>query len=262
MRPLPWVGFWSIYKKEVLRFLKVWNQTIFSPLINSSLYMLIFGVSLASMLKAEEGLTYLQFLVPGLVALSALNNALQNSASSIMVGKFHNDLQDLRVIPLSSHWIMLSYILAAMTRGLICGLAVLVAGQIFTYFQTGSLFAIQHPFLLLFFTLAGCCFFGSIGVWAGFRSNSIDHINAVTQFIVLPLIYLGGVFFSLDVLHPFWRKIAEFNPLVYMINGIRYSIIEESDVSLQLSIVAVSLFVLVGLVFAWDGVRNGKYQRF
>lgn len=257
-----WVGFGSIYKKEVSRFMKVWTQTVFSPVVNSGLYMLIFGVSFATMLKAEEGVSYLQFLVPGLVALSSLNNSLQNSASSIMVGKFHNDLQDLRVIPLGAVKIAAAYILAAITRGLICGSAVFLVGQVFSYFQVGQFIEVSHPFVLLFFVLGGCCFFGSLGVWAGFRSNSIDQITAVTQFLVLPLIYLGGVFFSLDVLAGFWREIAQFNPLVYIINGIRWSVLEESDVSITSCFYAVGFFVLVGFAFAWDGVKNGKYFRF
>lgn len=257
-----WIGFCSLYRKECSRFLKVWSQTVFSPVINSALYMLIFGVSLASMLKAEEGLSYLQFLVPGLVSLSALNNSLQNSASSVMIGKFHNDLQDLRVIPLSAVAIAAAYILAAITRGLICATVVFGVGQVFSYLQVGAWINVQSPFLLLFFLVGGCCFFGSLGLWAGFRSNSIDQINAVTQFLVLPLIYLGGVFFSLEVLAPFWKALAEYNPLVYIINGIRFSILGQSDVSLSRSVIALLIFVSLGLMVAWNGVRYGKYFRF
>lgn len=256
------VGFSTLLRKEIKRFMVVWSQTVFSPVVNATLYVLVFGISLSAVLRGPSGLTYLEFLVPGLVSMAALNNALQNSASSIMISKFHNDLQDLRVIPLPPMLITMAYILAGLIRGMICAVLVFIVGQVFLYFRTGSLLDIQHPFALIGFLCLGTLIFGSLGIWAGFISNSFDQINAFSQFIVLPLIYLGGVFYSLEMLHPVWQNIAKLNPLVYIINGVRWSVLGVSDVSVWASLGFCSIFVVIGLSLAWRGVSKGNYLRF
>jgi len=256
------LAFRVLLKKEILRYVKVLTQTILSPLVNASLYLLVFGVSLSSLLKTQGGFTYLEFLIPGLVALACLNNSLQNSASSIMISKFHGDLQDLRIVPLHATSIAAAYAIAGLTRGLLVGFLVLLLGEIFFYLKVGEFLVIHHPFSLLSFLILGSLIFGNIGIWAGFISKSFDHINAITNFVVLPLIYLGGVFFSLSILHPFWQGAAKLNPLVYLINGIRWSILGSADIPMM-TCLFVSFFFVAGSSFlAWYSVRHGSYQRF
>lgn len=240
----------------------VWTQTIFSPVVSSALYIVVFGVSLSAVLKGQQGFSYLEFLIPGLIAMSALNNSLQNSASSVMISKFHNDLQDLRVIPLPPVLIMIAYSLSSLLRGLICATLVFLVGQIFMFVRLGSFLHMQNPMMFVIFLCLGSLFFGSIGIWAGFFSNSFDQVSALTQFVVLPLIYLGGVFYSIKMLDPFWQKIAFANPLVYIINGIRWSVLGVSDVNVWLCLVICLCFVVLGFTLAWRGVRKGYYLRF
>jgi ABC-2 type transport system permease protein len=257
-----WVAFKTLFKKEVMRFVKVIVQTVFSPLVNAALYLLVFGVSFSSVLRMHEKFSYLAFLVPGLVALSALNNALQNSASSIMISKFHGDLQDMKIIPLSAFWMTLAYALACIVRGLFVGVLVLVLGEIFSFFQSGEWIDVAHPVFLFLFVSMGCVVFGSLGIMTGFLAKSFDQINAFSSFVVLPLIYLGGVFFSLKILHPFWQEVAKFNPIVYMISGIRWSVIEVQDVSLSSCFTILILFMVLSFSAAWWSVRYGSYHRF
>lgn len=256
------VSFLTLTWKEVLRFLVVWSQTLISPLINSSLYIVVFGVSLSALLPTQHGFSYLEFLIPGLIAMSALNNAMQNSASSIIISKFHNDLQDLKMIPLSSAWIAMAYATAGWIRGLSCALLVFLVGQLFLYLRTGYFLGLMHPVAFLVFLSLGCIIFASIGTIAGFRASSFDQINAISQFIVLPLIYLGGVFYSLNVLHPVWKSLAQFNPMVYMINGIRWSILGVSDISILRCLELSVGFSALSLLLAWRAVKTGHYFRF
>lgn len=262
MDPIVLRSFITLLKKEIMRFMRVWSQTILSPVVSATLYILVFGISLSGVLKDQGGFQYLEFLIPGLIAMAALNNSLQNSASSVMISKFHNDLQDLKVIPLPPVFIALAFTLAGLARGFLCAAMVFLVGFIFTFYQTGEILTIQSPLAFVGFLFLGCLIFGSIGIWAGFTSSSFDQINAISQFLVLPLIYLGGVFYSLEMLHPTWQAVAQVNPLVYIINGIRWSVLGVSDVPVLMSLVVCLFFAGVGMAFAWFGVSRGNYFRF
>lgn len=252
-------SFLTLFWKEILRYLRVATQTVLSPVISSALYMIVFGVSLGSFLQSDS---YLRFLIPGLLAMSALNNALQNSASSIIISKFHGDLQDLRVLPLRPIAITIAYALAGWTRACLCALAVFGVGQFLLWISAMPFLEIQNVLGLIYFVSVGALFFAFIGIWAGFWANSFDQMNVITQFVVLPLIYLGGVFYSLDVLPAFWQKVAMFNPLVYFINGIRWSFLGESDLSIQSCFLVSFGFLIVAALLAWRGVLKGSYFRF
>lgn len=257
-----WIGFLTLLEKEIMRFSKVSGQTVFGPLVNAGLYLLVFGVSFSSMLKMHENFSYLEFLLPGLVALSALNNAIQNSASSIMVSKFHGDLQDLRVVPLSWTSITAAYVLACVARGIIVAVLVFFLGEIFSWVQSGHGIELRHPVYFLGFLTLSCAIFGNLGIMCGLMAKTFDQINAFTNFVIVPLIYLGGVFFSMSILHPFWQKVALFNPVVYAINGIRWSVLDISDIPALQSFVVLSVFTLLTSVVAWLSVKHGSYSRF
>lgn len=260
-RPSSLGPFWALYEREMARFIKVIFQTVFSPLISSTLYLLIFGVSLGGSIVMKDGGSYLAFLIPGLVMMSVLNNAFQNSSSSIVSGKFSGDLEDWRVVPLSSPQIIWAVSLAGLTRGALVGLVTFLVGDAFLIFVEGHAIAFAHPFALAFFLTVGGLCFAKLGISVAFWARSFDQVSAVGSFLLLPLIYLGGVFFSLENLHPFWQGLSRFNPVLYFINGVRYGMLGKSDVDLTTAVV-VSLASLAAFhILGMRALRTGNFAR-
>lgn len=253
--------FLTLYYREIRRFLKVVVQTILAPIVSSSLYLLIFGVSLGDKITLSDGTSYLAFLIPGLVMMSVLNNAYQNSSSSIISGKFGGDLEDWRIVPLSAKGILWALSLGGLTRGLIVGAFTLAAGEVFFYIVQEQVMVPAHPFLLFLFLVIGGLSFSMFGICIALWAKTFDHASGVGSFVILPLIYLGGVFFSLEGLHPFWQAISKVNPLLYFINGVRYATLGSSDVSL-LSALVVSLFSMtLFYLFALRVLKKAQYTR-
>jgi ABC-2 type transport system permease protein len=253
--------FQALFKKEIMRFWKVAGQTVVTPLVNATLYLLIFGVSLGNSISLSTGISYLAFLIPGLVTMSTLNNAFQNTSSSILSSKFNGDILDLKVAPLTLNQIVLAFSLGAIIRGLTVGVVTFLTSQVFHYVSVGNFISIAHPFWLLFYLTAGGLVFGFIGIIVGFRSKNFEQVNAIGGFVLLPLIYLGGVFYSLENLHPFWQKISQINPLLYFVNGVRYSVVNHSDVPHlhAMGISVVSMLVLYAL--ARRTIKKGSFHK-
>jgi len=204
----------------------------------------------------------LSFLIPGIVMMSLMNNAFQNCSSSIIISKFHGDLQDLKSVPLSPNQVVLAYSIGGLTRGLMVGLSVLTVGELFYLFEFNQFLAISHPIVLLFFSVIGAMIFAQFGMSIAFWANNFDKVNGVGTFILLPLIYLGGVFFSLEVLHPTWQFLSKFNPVLYLINGFRYGLVGQADVD-PVSCAIFSLLALgVTHLLAQHFVRHGSFTRF
>lgn len=258
---LKWTPFFSLFKKEIARFMKVIGQTVLTPLINSTLYLLIFGLSLGQSVQLSNGLTYLAFLIPGLVMMSSLNNSYQNSSSSIVGSKFHGDLQDLRVVPLSAQAIVWAMALGALVRGLMVATLALCVSEVFHLIAYGELWQIHQPILFLSFLCVGCLCFAMLGIAVGFQATSFEKINAISSFVLLPLLYLGGVFFSISGLHPFWQSIAKVNPLLYFINGLRYSASGVADVPILTCVVVAAVAFTTMFIIATRAVRFGSYTR-
>jgi ABC-2 type transport system permease protein len=258
---LKWTPFYSLLSKEIMRFWKVVGQTVFTPLINATLYLLIFGVSLGKSITLNSGVTYLAFLIPGLVTMATLNNAFQNSSSSILGSKFHGDIHDLRVVPLSINQIVSAYSIGSIVRGLCVGVVTLACSEIFYLISQGHLLGIEHPVLLFIYLCMGGLSFGLLGIVVGFWAKNFEHVNAIGAFVLLPLIYLGGVFYSLQNLHPFWQKVSQANPLLYFVNGVRYSILGKADVAFHESLIVsfISMFVLY--VLARRSIIHGSFQK-
>ncbi len=258
---LGWTPFFTLVHKEILRFIKVVGQTVLSPIVNSTLYLLIFGVSLGGQIQMSNGFTYLAFLIPGLVMMAALNNAYQNSSSSIIGSKFHGDLQDLRTVPISGQEIVWAMSFAGLVRGSLVGFLTFLVGQAFYFYTESQLITIAHPGLLAFFICVGTFSFAMLGIAVGFYATGFEKINAIGSFILLPLMYLGGVFFSLQNLHPVWQMISKANPLFYFINGIRYSFLGVSDIPIETAAVVSIFSLIVMLTIATRCVRHGSYAR-
>lgn len=261
MKSLAMIQFWTLYVREVRRFWRVIGQTVATPIVNSTLYLLIFGVSLGKSIQLNNNLSYLAFLIPGLVMMAALNNAFQNSSSSVFNSKFNGDLQDLRVIPLSSKQIVWAYAFGGMTRGFLVGLVTFIVGEIFHYMTLGTLLSIHNFGFLLLFLMIGSLAFAMLGVSISFWAKSFDQLSAIGSFVLLPLMYLGGVFFSLKNLHPYWQTLSQANPLLYFINGVRYGLVGFSDVDVMTSLYVSILSLCVLYFLAMRSVKHGSYAK-
>jgi len=257
----PWRAFWTLYRREMLRFLKVIAQTVFTPLINSTLYLLIFGVSLGANIKLESGTSYLSFLIPGLVMMGVLNNAFQNSSSSIVSGRFSGDLEDLKVVPITPQMILWAMAVGGLSRGLVVGFITFVVGEVFHVTLQGVVTGVAHPMYLLFFLSVGGLAFAMIGISIAFWAKTFDQMSAVSSFVLMPLIYLGGVFFSIGGLHPIWQALAYFNPVLYLINGVRFGILGMSDVD----VTTAAIVSIASLVFCYGlalrSLKVASYSR-
>ena len=255
-------GFKSLFNKECARFFAVAKQTLVSPLINTTLYLLIFGVNLADKIDDQNGVKYLSFLIPGLIGLGLINNAFQNSTSSVITSKFHGDFQDLKVAPLGLKHIIWAYGLAATFRGILVGILTVAVGEAFHWVQYGSLIGIYNPLLFLVFMVLGGLIFGFLGLSVAIYASNFDQVSAISTFVILPLIYLGGVFFSIEQLAPFWTFMSQLNPLLYLINGIRYAVLGTSDITWGVSLLLCIVFLIANYFIAAHSVRNGRYGRF
>lgn len=236
-------GFPTLLYKETLRFVKVSVQTVAAPVLTSLLYLLIFSQALGERVKIFGTVDYVSFLVPGLVMMSVLQNAFANSSSSLIQSKITGNIVFVLLPPLT-HWEMFgAYVLASMFRGLAVGLGVFLC----TFWIAELRFA--QPLWILAFALAGSAILGTMGVIGGVWADKFDQIAAFQNFIIMPLTFLAGVFYSAESLPPFWRMLSHFNPFFYMVDGFRYGFLGVSDVSPALSFAVVSVFfVLVSAV--------------
>ncbi|MGZ3804028.1 MAG: ABC transporter permease [Pseudobdellovibrionaceae bacterium] len=241
--------------------MKVIVQTVVTPFVSSFLYLLVFGISLGSQVQMHGGVPYLAFLIPGLMMMGLMNNSFQNSSSSIVSSKFSGDLEDIRVAPITNHQIVWAMSLGGVVRGSLVALVTYLVGAIFYYFQKNEVLSIAHPFILLYFIFMGGLIFGMIGITVAFWSKTFDQLSAFSAFVLLPLTYLGGVFISVESLHPFWQSVAKMNPLLYLINGLRYGVLGVSDVEVSYSVILSLMGFIIFYVLSLWSLRKGSFQR-
>jgi ABC-2 type transport system permease protein len=253
--------FYTLIRREIKRFLKVVIQTVVSPVISSFLYLLVFGVSLGASVQLKNGIPYLSFLIPGLMVMGLINNAFQNSSSSVVTSKFSGDLEDIRVAPIPHSYIIWAMGLGGVFRGSLVALVTGLVGYTFHYFQLHEMVRIEHPFWLIYFFVVGGLIFSFIGIFVAVLANTFDQLSAFSTFILLPLTYLGGVFISIENLHPIWQTITRMNPLFYLINGFRYSILGQSDVLLSTAVIISLVGVSVTFAMATFALRKGSFSR-
>ena len=240
------IGWQTLFYKEILRFWKVGFQTVAAPVLTALMYMLIFGHVLEDRVNVYPGVTYTAFLVPGLVMMSVLQNAFANSASSLVQSKIMGNLVFILLTPLS-HWAWFwAYVLSAAVRGLVVGLGVLVV----TAWLAGPGF--EHPLWILVFAIMGSSLLGALGVVGGLWADKFDQLAAFQNFVIMPMTFLSGVFYSLHSLPPFWFHVSRFNPFFYMIDGFRYGFFGQSDVSpwLSLGVVGMALALVAALTLS------------
>jgi len=232
-------GMYTLFYKEVLRFGKVLLQTLIAPVITSLLYLLVFGHVLTGRVEVFPGVSYIAFLVPGLVMMSVIQNAFANSSSSLIQSKVTGNILFILLTPLSHMEFFLAFIGAAAVRGLIVGLGVYLMAIFFVVVP------VQHLGYILLFALLGSAVLGTLGVIAGIWAEKFDQLAGFQNFIILPLSFLSGVFYSIHSLPLFWQRLSHFNPFFYMIDGFRYGFFGVSDVSPLLSLSVVLLFFMV-----------------
>jgi len=241
-------GWRALFYKEVLRFWKVGFQTVAAPVLTAVLYLLIFGHVLEEHVKVYNGVGYTAFLIPGLVMMSVLQNAFANSSSSMVQSKIMGNLVFLLLTPLS-HWSwFFAYTLSAVVRGMAVGMGVLLATALFVWQSSVLNFSLvpQEPLWALVFAFSGAALLGALGLIAGLWAEKFDQMAAFQNFIIMPMTFLSGVFYSIHSLPDFWQRVSHLNPFFYMIDGFRYGFFGQSDVSpwLSLGVVSVSLSIV------------------
>src|SRR3954468_24029118 len=210
------IGFRTLFYKEVLRFWKVATQTLTAPIVSAMLYLLIFGHVLEGRVEVYPGVSYTAFLVPGLVMMSVLQNAFANSSSSLIQSKITGNIIFILLPPLTYWEFFCGYVLAAVVRGTVVGLGVLLMTLPFVEVP------LREPLWILAFVFAGSALLGSLGLVAGILADKIDQVQAFQNFLIMPLTFLSGVFYSIHSLPPFWQVLSHLNPFFYMIDGLRY----------------------------------------
>ncbi len=245
----------TLFIKEIRRFSKVWLQTVLSPLVTTSLYILVFGVALGSRLREISGVPYIQFVVPGLVMMTMVRDSFMNTSSSLFQSKINGTIIDILVAPLGAFEMLLAYVGAAMIRAVIVGSLVYLVALSFTWFP------LHHIGWTVFFTVFVTATLALLGIVAALWAEKFDHLAIFPNFVLLPLAFLGGVFYSIDLLPEPWHTVSRFNPLLYMINGLRYGFLGVSDVPPVMSagVVLLSFFVLLGVASAL--LRSGYNLR-
>lgn len=240
---LLWVGYKTIVRKEITRILRIWGQTIVPPAITMFLYFIIFGELIGRRIGEMGGFTYMQFIVPGLVIMSVITNSYGNMVSSFFGAKFGKHIEELLVSPLPN-WIILSgYVTGAVARGFIVGLVVMGVSLFFTPID------VQHPLIMLSIIFLTAIVFALAGMINAIYGEKFDDIAIVPTFILAPLTYLGGVFYSISLLPEFWQNVSAFNPILYMVNGFRYGMLGVSDIGLT---EAYGVIFIAGLIlFTW-----------
>lgn len=242
----------TIVHKEIRRFLRIWMQTLLPPAITMTLYFIIFGNLIGSRIGEMGGFGYMEFIVPGLIMMSVITNSYGNVVSSFYGAKFQRNIEEMMVAPVPASVILIGFVLGGVARGLGVGVIVTCLSLFFTDLQIHNLAVVMAVVLLtsIVFALGG--FINAI------YANSFDDISIIPVFVLTPLTYLGGVFYSIELLPEFWQQVSQINPILYMVNTFRYGILGVSDIDLGLAFSIILIFIAVLYSYALYLLRTGK----
>ena len=246
-----WIGAWYLYEKEVSRFLIVWIQTILSPLISSLLFLLVLSLAIGSYRGEVLGVPFVTFLAPGLISMQVIQQSFSHSSSSFMIGKIQGNIVDILYAPLSPAEVTISISLAAVTRSLIIAIVTIFTFKLFVDIQ------ITSYILLISFTLLSSFILGNLGIIAGLWSEKFDDNAIVTNFVIVPLSFLSGTFYSIERLPEFLQTVSKVNPFFYMIDGFRYSFIGTSDGSISVGLVYLTALSFVSWLVCYLLYKKG-----
>tara|TARA_B100001027_G_scaffold65791_1_gene44636 strand:+ start:297 stop:1058 length:762 start_codon:yes stop_codon:yes gene_type:complete len=244
-------GFYAIYKFEMSRTFRTLAQSIASPVLSTALYFIVFGSAIGSRIENINGISYVSFIVPGLIMLTILTQSISNSSFGIYFPKFSGTIYEILSAPVNPLEITSGYVLAAATKSIVVGLIILATSSVFINLE------VLHPlwmfFLLVLISVTFSLFGFIIGIWA----NDFQRIQLVPSFVITPLTFLGGSFYSIDMLPDFWQKVSYFNPIVYLVNAFRWSFYGNSDINITISIAAIFLFLLFCLLIIFFIFKTG-----
>jgi ABC-2 type transport system permease protein len=246
-----WTAIGAIYRFEMARFFRTLMQSFLSPVLSTSLYFVVFGAAIGSRIQEIEGVGYGAFIVPGLVMLSVITQAISNASFGIYFPKFIGTVYELLSAPVNFLEIVLGYVGAAATKSLFVGVVILITATLFVDFR------IAHPLAMIAFLLLTCVSFSLFGFIIGIWAGSFEQLQMVPMLIITPLVFLGGSFYSISMLPPVWQTITLFNPVVYLISGFRWSFFGAADLPIGLSLLAIGIFTALCLGTIWWIFKTG-----
>ena len=245
------IAFKTIITKEVLRFLRIWVQTLIPPAITMTLYFVIFGNLIGNAIGEMGGFKYIEYITPGLIMMSVITNSYSNVVAAFFNAKMYGHVQEMLISPVPNHVILLGYIGGGMARGLTVGLIVTIVSLFFSDLN------IQHPIMTIFIVLMTSMLFSIAGFINAVYARNFDDISIIPTFVLTPLTYLGGVFYSISLLSDFWQAISLANPVLYMVNGFRYGILGVSDINPVVSFSLILIFIVSLYFIAYRLLKNG-----
>ncbi len=246
-----WVGTWTLVRREVKRFMNVWSQTVMAPLINAGLLLMIFTIAIGPQRGDVMGVPFMMFLAPGILTMTVIQNAFANTSSSMASAKVQGNIVDTLMPPLSAMELLVGYVGGAVVRGAIVG-AVIAAGS-WLFLGVG----LMHPLWVILFVVLGSVFMGGLGLIAGIYANKFDQLSAISNFIVTPLAFLSGTFYTIEALPEMMQTLSRINPFFYIIDGVRFGMIGVSDSSPWIGLAVVSIFAFAVLSLCWRWLDRG-----
>lgn len=250
-----WVALLTLMRKEIRRYIRIWSQTLLPSAITMSLYFLIFGSLIGSRIGDMGGVSYMEFVVPGLIMMAIVTNSYANVVSSFFGSKFNNSIEELLVSPTPNHIVLLGFVSGGVSRGMLVAVIVTIVASLFVELNIHS-YAVVVAVVTLTSILFSLC-----GLINAVFANTFDDINIVPTFVLTPLTYLGGVFYSLKLLPEFWATVSQANPLVYVVNAFRFGMLGVSDVSVGFAFAMIGAFTLVAYLYAAHLLRTGRRLR-
>ncbi len=250
-----WIAFMTILRKEIKRFTRIWIQTLLPPAITMVLYFVIFGKLIGSRIGDMGGFSYIEFVAPGLIMMAVLTNAYANVSSSFFSAKFQRSIEEILVSPTPNYILLLGYVMGGVARGLAVGFIVTLVALCFTNLH------IHHAFITIFIVFMTSVLFSLAGFINAVYANTFDDISIVPTFILTPLTYFGGVFYSVSLLSEFWQTVSVFNPILHMVNAFRYGMLGVSDVNIVMALVGLAIAVVFLFAVAMHLLNTGKRLR-
>lgn len=245
-----WIAYYTMMRRELVRILRIWSQTLLPPVVTTSLYFLVFGTFIGSQLAPIHGFNYIQFIVPGLIMMSVITSAYSNTVSTFYFAKWTKNLEELLVSPTPDWVVILGFVSGGVLRGLLVGVLVLIVSLLFTHL------AIFNAFVVVASIVLTSVLFSLAGLINGVFAKGFDGISIVPTFVLTPLTYLGGIFYSIQQFPEFWQKVSLANPILYMVNAFRYGFLGVSDVPLW-----ICFSVLIGFTLAFTLVVAWLFKR-
>ena len=251
MLAINYVAFRTLVRKEVTRLFRIWSQTFVPPVITMTLYLLIFGHLMGPRIADMNGFPYIQFIAPGLIMMAVINNAYMNVVSSFFSTKFMKNIEELLIAPISNHTIILGYCIGGIIRGLVVGVLIAGVTLLFTHLH------IRHFLTILVSIVCAAAIFSLAGFINAIFARTFDSMSIIPTFILTPLTYLGGIFYSVRILPPFWQTVSHYNPMLYLINTFRYGVLGVSDVDIHFSLIIMLASILVLYSFCYLLMQRG-----